>query len=480
MTDVERWSRTVKRKRVIIIGAGPAGIFTALELLKEMPGSEILMIEKGRSIYDRSCPKRSTGACAHCKPCNITTGFSGAGAFSDGKLSLSPFVGGLDDYLDDAVLDRMIAYAYEEYYEKFGADSKTYGLEKDAMISALKLKAIQANLRLIDYPLKHLGTEQAYELYARIQDFLRKSMVSLLFLSKVEDLIIEGGMIKGVRLANGEEHYSDSVVITVGREGSEWFKSMCGRYGLATDVNPVDVGVRIEVKDEIMKNINEALYEGKLIYYTDTYDDKVRTFCQNPSGYVAVENYEGDLATVNGHSYKNKKSNNTNFALLVSNKFDHPFNKPIEYGKKVAELGNMLADGNILVQRFGDFIRGRRTTPERLKRGNVIPTMEDAEPGDLGHAIPYRTMLDIKETIQALDKLIPGLASDETLMYGIEVKFYGNRVRVDERFETNIKGLYAGGDGAGLTRGLMHASVNGILIARGILQGDATEPVCKP
>jgi|MTBAKSStandDraft_2_1061841.scaffolds.fasta_scaffold02340_19 hypothetical protein len=458
------------KTKIVIVGAGPAGIFTALELLEKMPDSQITLFEKGRSITRRVCPKRTTGECVHCRPCNITTGFSGAGAFSDGKLSLSPYVGGLDQYVEEKHLQELIDYTYSRYYEAFGADSKTYGTDNEDMISELKLKAIQANLRLIDYPLKHLGTEQAYEVYSRIQSYLEKRGVTLVFETKVEDIIVEEGRIRGVVVTGNEKVPADDVIITVGREGSQWFQDLCRRQGIRTAVNPVDVGVRVEVKNEIMAKINEFLYEGKLVYYTDTYDDKVRTFCQNPSGFVAVEHYEHGLATVNGHSYKNTKSDNTNFALLVSNQFDTPFHEPIEYGKKVAALGNMLADGKILVQRFGDFIRGRRTTHERLKRGNITPTMPDAEPGDLGHAIPYRTMLNIKETILALDKLIPGLASDETLMYGVEVKFYSNKVDVTGDFETSISRLYAGGDGAGLTRGLMHASVNGIMIARAIAQ----------
>lgn len=466
------------KKKIVIVGAGPAGIFTALELLDKMPDSEITIFEKGRSITKRVCPKRTTGECIHCEPCNITTGFSGAGAFSDGKLSLSPYVGGLDQYVEEKHLQELIDYTYSRYYETFGADSKTYGTENMEMIRELKLKAIQANLRLIDYPLKHLGTEQAYEVYSRIQQYLEEKGVSLLFETKVDDIFVDKGRVGGVIIHETEKIPADDVIVTVGREGSEWFQGLCRKQGIRTAVNPVDVGVRIEVKDEIMAKINEFLYEGKLVYYTDTYDDKVRTFCQNPSGFVAVEHYENGLATVNGHSYKKTKSENTNFALLVSNQFDYPFHEPIEYGKKVAALGNMLADGKILVQRFGDFIRGRRTTRERLKRGNITPTMQDAEPGDLGHAIPYRTMLNIKETILALDKLIPGLASDETLMYGVEVKFYSNKVDVTQDFETSIARLYAGGDGAGLTRGLMHASVNGIMIARAIARREKIDKKC--
>lgn len=454
----------MSEKNIIIVGAGPAGIFTALQLLEKKKNYNIKLFEKGKAIENRKCPKRKTGKCMHCQPCNIITGFSGAGAYSDGKLSLSPYVGGLDSLVEEDRLKEIIDYTYSMFYKKFGAVSKTYGIDNKKEIQNLKRKAIKANLRLIDYPLKHLGTEKAKDIYENIQTYLLSNGIDIHFNTKVDDLIIEDREIKGV-VADNNKYKADKTIITVGREGSEWLKKISKRYNIDTMLNPVDVGVRIEVKDEVMKKINNILYEGKLIYYTSTYDDKVRTFCQNPSGFVSTEYYENRLATVNGHSYKETKSDNTNFALLVSHHFDYPFNQPIEYGKKVAEMGNMLADGKILIQRFGDFIRGRRSTEDRIKRGNVRPTLEDAEPGDLGHAIPYRTMLDIKESIQALDQLIPGIASDETLMYGIEVKFYSNRIKVDNNFQTNIKNLYVGGDGAGITRGLMHASVNGVMLA---------------
>jgi len=453
------------KKKVIIIGAGPAGIFTALELINRDQGYNIEVFEKGQKIENRSCPKRKTGQCENCQPCNITTGFSGAGAFSDGKLSLSPFVGGLDDTIDEEKLKKSIDYTYNEFYKKFGAKSKTYGIENKEEINSLKRKAIKANLRLIDYPLKHFGTDKIREIFKNIQNYLLRKDVKIHFNTMVKELIIQNSEVKGIKTDKGQKFYADKVVAGIGREGSEWLSKMSQEYNIKTVLNPVDVGVRIEVKNEIMKRINEILYEGKLIYYTGTYDDKVRTFCQNPSGFVSTEYYNDSIAVVNGHSYKGKQSDNTNFALLVSHMFDHPFNQPIEYGKKVAEMGNMLADGKILVQRFGDFIRGRRSTHERISRGNVRPTLEDAEPGDLGHAIPYRTLLDIKETIEALDKLIPGIASDETLMYGVEVKLYSNRIKINDKFETNIKNLHVAGDGAGITRGLMHASVNGVLLA---------------
>jgi len=455
-------------KKICIIGAGPAGIFTALELLDSNNEYDITIFEKGKRIENRECSKSKKDLYNEQETSDIVSGFSGAGAYSDGKLSLSPYVGGLDALIESSRLQKLIDYTFKYYYKKFGADTKTYGIENSEKIRKLKRKAIEANLRLIDYPLKHLGTEGVKQVFSKIQKYLLDSKIKIKFNTKVDEIIVRDREVKSIITNENKEYNCDIIVVAVGRGGADWFSGVTKKLNIKTEVNPVDLGVRIEVKDEIMEDINRILYEGKLIYYTGTYDDKVRTFCQNPSGFVSSEYYDNRLAIVNGHSFKNKKSENTNFALLVSHNFDHPFNQPIEYGKKVAEMGNILAEGKILVQRYGDFIRGRRSTKRRILRGNIKPTLIDAEPGDLGHAIPYRTMLDIKETIEALDKLIPGVASDETLMYGVEVKFYSNKIKVDKNFQTNIKGLFAGGDGAGITRGLMHSSVNGVLIGKAI------------
>ena len=276
---------------------------------------------------------------------------------------------------------------------------------------------------------------------------------------------------QGVITDKDETYYADEVVSAIGREGSDWFSHICDDHGIDTEVGTVDIGVRVEVRDEVMEFLNKNLYEAKLVYYTPTFDDKVRTFCTNPSGEVATEYYENGLAVVNGHAYKSKeyKTNNTNFAILVSKNFTKPFKTPIEYGKHIAQLSNMLCDGKILVQTFGDFQRGRRTTEERLCRNNIIPTLKDAVPGDLSLVLPHRIMVDIKEMLKALDKVTPGIASDETLLYGVEVKFYSNKVVVDKDFETNIHGLRAIGDGASVTRGLQQASANGLSVARSIL-----------
>lgn len=460
----------MKKYDVIIIGAGPSGIFCAYELKKNNKELSVLMIEKGRSIEKRNCPKRKTKKCVGCQPCSITTGFAGAGAFSDGKLSLSPDVGGnLTEILGYEKTMNLLKEA-DQVYLDFGADTNVYGVDKQKEIDEIRRKAINANLKLIECPIRHLGTEEGYKIYGKLQHHLIDEGVEILFNSMVEDIIIEGNVVKGVT-AGGETYYSDHIVASVGREGAEWLSHICKNHNIETDVGTVDVGVRVEVRDEVMKTLNENLYEAKLVYYASTFDDKVRTFCTNPSGEVATEYYDNGLAVVNGHAYKSAeyKTNNTNFALLVSKNFTKPFKSPIEYGKHIAQLSNMLCDGKILVQTYGDFKRGRRTTEERLCRNNIIPTLKDAVPGDLSLVFPHRIMVDIAEMLEALDKVTPGIASDETLLYGVEVKFYSNKVIVNQDFETSVKGLRAIGDGASVTRGLMQASSNGISVARSIL-----------
>ncbi len=457
---------------VIIIGAGPGGIFCAYELLRQRPGLKVVMIEKGRSIEKRECPKRKTKQCVGCKPCSITTGFAGAGAFSDGKLSLSPDVGGnLPEILGYDKTTELIRES-DDVYLHFGADTSVYGMDKEAQIREIRRKAINANLKLVECPIRHLGTEEGYKIYFRLQKHLEEQGAELHFQTMVTDIIVEDGVAKGVRTDKGDVWYGKEIVSAVGREGADWFKSKCLEIGIETLPGTVDIGVRVEVRDEVMQTLNENLYEAKLIYHTPTFDDKVRTFCTNPSGEVATEYYDGGLAVVNGHAYKSQeyKTNNTNFAILVSKNFTKPFTTPIAYGRKIAELSNMLCGGKILVQTFGDFRRGRRTTEERLCRNNLIPTLKDAVPGDLSLVFPHRIMVDIEEMLLALDKVTPGIASEETLLYGVEVKFYSNKVVVNREFETSIKGLRAIGDGAGVTRGLQQASANGLCVARSILK----------
>lgn len=463
---------------VLIIGAGPSGIFTALEMLKNGSKKKIMIVEKGLPVEKRHCPKAKTGKCVNCKPdCNITTGFSGAGAFSDGKLSLSCEVGGnLPDLIGHEFAQQMIEYT-DGIYLSFGADKKVEGVGHDEKIKAIRLRAIQAGLKLVDCPIRHLGTEMAQELYGKIEKHLTDNGVEIIFKTECVDLIVEDGRAKGaVFLPCGKpesEKFSvsaDNVVIATGRKGADWLEDMCKKHNIEHLPGTVDIGVRVEVRNEVMEDVNEALYESKLIGYPEPFTNKVRTFCQNPGGFVSQENYDNNsLAVVNGHSYKNTKSDNTNLAILCSHNFRPPFDEPIPYAKKVGELVNMLADGHILVQRYGDILAGKRTWQEDLTRSNVRPTLPDAVAGDLTAAIPYRTLMNIIKFIEAVDKVVPGFASEETLLYGPEIKFYSNKVKMDEKFNTNIEGLHCLGDSSGWTRGLMMASVMGVLMGRELI-----------
>ena len=426
----------------------------------------------------RHCPKAKTGKCVNCKPdCNITTGFSGAGAFSDGKLSLSCEVGGnLPDLIGHEFAQQMIEYT-DGIYLSFGADKKVEGVGHDEKIKAIRLRAIQAGLKLVDCPIRHLGTEMAQELYGKIEKHLTDNGVEIIFKTECVDLIVEDGRAKGaVFLPCGKpesEKFSvsaDNVVIATGRKGADWLEDMCKKHNIEHLPGTVDIGVRVEVRNEVMEDVNEALYESKLIGYPEPFTNKVRTFCQNPGGFVSQENYDNNsLAVVNGHSYKNTKSDNTNLAILCSHNFRPPFDEPIPYAKKVGELVNMLADGHILVQRYGDILAGKRTWQEDLTRSNVRPTLPDAVAGDLTAAMPYRTLMNIIKFIEAVDKVVPGFASEETLLYGPEIKFYSNKVKMDEKFNTNIEGLHCLGDSSGWTRGLMMASVMGVLMGRELI-----------
>lgn len=454
---------------VLIIGAGPAGIFTALELLRNNSGKKILIAEQGSMIDKRSCPKAKTGKCVHCKPtCHITSGFAGAGAFSDGKLSLSYEVGGdLPELIGADYAQKMIDYT-DGIYLEFGADTHVEGLEATEEIKDIRRKAIQADLKLVDCPIRHLGTEKAHELYLRIQEHLLANGVEILPHHDAENLIIEDNVCKGA-VINGKEFRAEKVIVATGRKGADWLENMCRIHGIQNEAGVVDIGVRVELRNEVMEKVNEALYESKLIGYPKPFMNKVRTFCQNPGGFVAQENYENNLAVVNGHSFKDKKSGNTNLAILCSHHFSVPFNEPILYAQKVGQLLNMLGDGNILVQRLGDIRNGKRTWQKELSQGNVRPTLPDAVAGDITSAIPYRTMISILSFIDQVDKVVPGFASSETLLYAPEIKFYSNRIKMDADLNTSVKNLYCLGDSSGWTRGLMMASVMGVIMAKKLL-----------
>ena len=461
---------TEQKYDVLIIGAGPAGIFTALEMLRLGSKKKILIVEKGSAIENRRCPKHQTKQCVNCKPyCHITTGFSGAGAFSDGKLSLSSDVGGdLPRLIGDDLAQETIHYT-DSIYLEFGADEHVEGVSNPDEVKEIRKRAIQAGLKLVDCPIRHLGTEKAQDIYYAIEQHLLKGGVEILFGFECTDVIIEDQVCRGAYIAKKDDKrtvYADHVVVATGRRGAEWLEALCSDHGIAHEPGTVDIGVRVEVRNEVMETVNKVLYESKLIGYPQPFKNKVRTFCQNPGGFVSQENYDNDLAVVNGHSYKEIKSNNTNLAILVSHNFNTPFNQPIAYAQKVGELSNMLGAGHILVQRFGDILDGKRTWPKELAQSNIKPTLPDAVAGDITAAIPYRAMTNIISFIQALDHVVPGFASTETLLYSPELKFYSNRVTMDENFNTSVAGLHCLGDSSGWTRGLMMASVMGVLMGR--------------
>lgn len=458
---------------VVIVGAGPAGIFTALEMIRKGTKKHITIVEKGKAVEDRQCPKKKTNKCMNCKPyCHITTGFSGAGAFSDGKLSLSYEVGGdLPTLIGENLAQETINYT-DKIYLEFGADTKIEGISNPEAVREIRARAIQAGLKLVDCPIRHMGTEKAQNIYLSIENYLAEHGVELMFGYECSNIILEGKTCNGVFISDNHgreiEIYADETIIATGRRGAEWLEKICGEHDIAHLPGTVDIGVRVEVRNEVIEKVNDVLYESKLIGYPRPFKNKVRTFCQNPGGFVSQENYDNDLAVVNGHSYKELKSDNTNLAILCSHNFSHPFNQPIAYAQKIGELTNMLGTGHILVQRFGDILDGKRTWAKELSRSNLRPTLPDAVAGDITAAMPYRAMTNIINFIQAVDHVAPGFASYETLLYSPELKFYSNRVKMDEHFNTNVEHLHCLGDSSGWTRGLMMASVMGVLMGREI------------
>lgn len=467
---------------VIVVGMGPSSIFLAYEFIQHNKDKKILLIEEGKRVGERNCPIEKVGKCAKCKPfCHITSGFSGAGAFSDGKLSLynpdddNIYIGGeLHNYIGVEETKKLIDYT-DQIYLKFGADKNLEGIEHKEEIEKLYNKAKKNDLNLISIPIRHLGTEKSHILYEEIEKYLEKNNVDMMFDTIVDDIIIENNIIKGVQVKKSsdiekqvetEEIFADNVVFAVGRKGANWLTKMCDKHFIETEPGIVDIGIRYELPDAIMEKVNKYMYEGKFIGRPAPFKDKVRTFCQNPSGFVSTEVYDNNLTLVNGHSYKDKKSTNTNLAILVSHNFNHPFNKPIEYGRNVAKNLNELGNGNVVIQRLGDIYRGKRTWQEELDNNKVEPTLKAAVAGDMTFALGYRTMTDILEFIKEMDKVVEGFANPENLLYGPEIKFYSNRVKINKEFETSVKGLYSIGDGGGLTRGLMMASCSGVYLGK--------------
>lgn len=472
----------MKKYDVIIVGAGPTGIFTAYELYLKNPHYRVLLVDKGHKIQDRKCPimNKQIKQCpvdqaghSGCYPaCSVTCGFGGAGAYSDGKFNITEEFGGwLSDYLPAEKVSELIEYV-DQINLKHGAPQHITDPYSDK-VREIEKRGYAVGLKLLRAKVRHLGTEENLKILTSIYHFLGDK-VDYRFKCSVEDIIVENNSVKGIVINDDEKIYADHVVLGVGREGAAWITGVLKKHKIHLINNQVDIGVRVETNDIVMEEINEHLYEGKFIFNASV-GTKVRTFCSNPSGHVVIENQNG-VMLANGHAFSSPKlgSTNTNFALLVSHVFSEPFDQPNEYAADISALANKLTKGSIIVQKYGDILKGRRTTAKRLEEGFVVPTLKEAVPGDLGLVLPYNTLKAIVEMIEALNHITPGIASEHTLLYGVEAKFYSARPEVNKHFETKIKNLYVGGDGAGLTRGLAQAGANGIAIARAIIEKEGS------
>lgn len=469
---------------LIVIGAGPAGIFACYEMTLKHPKARVLLVDKGHDIFHRKCPilQGKIKLCpppsgkkdfAGCLPaCSITAGYGGAGAFSDGKFNITTEFGGwMTDYIPPSKVLELIWYV-DAINRKHGATLTITDPNTEA-IRSIEQRGYAAGLKLLRAQVRHLGTEQNLTILQSIYEYL-KDKVDMLFKTEAADILTSKKgtehVVRGIALKDGRTFESEAVMIAPGRDGSAWLATILKKRRLRMYNNQVDVGVRVETSDVVMREINEHLYEGKFIFNTSV-GTRVRTFCSNPSGHVVVENHSG-LMAANGHSFNDPAlgSNNTNFALLVSHRFTEPFDKPNEYAREVCKRANDLSGGGVIVQKYGDIKRGRRSTQARIAEGFIEPTLKEAVPGDLGLVLPYNTMKSLIEMMEALDKVTPGIASEHTLFYGVEAKFYSERPKLSESLETEISGLYCGGDGAGITRGLAQAGACGIWIARSVIE----------
>ena len=456
---------TAASRDVVIVGAGPAGIFAALELAGAGAGSRVVLFEKGHGIEKRRCPAKERG-CVDCTVCAIMTGWGGAGAFSDGKLTLTTEVGGwLGEYVGTDELAQLIDYV-DGMWVEFGGTQEVHGPDPETA-ERLMYEAMLAGMQLVPMRIRHLGTDRSPEVLQAMRTELEESGVEIRTETDVARILAQDGRVTGVELADGARLEAGTVIAAPGREGADWLAAQARVLGVGLVNNAVDIGLRVECPAPVMEPLTDPLYEAKLLYHSKQFGDRVRTFCMNPYGEVTTESYSG-ITTVNGHSFAEEKMANTNFAVLVSQTFTEPFDDPITYGESVARLANLLGEG-IIVQRLGDLKAGRRSTPSRLAESIVEPSLSSATPGDLAFVLPYRHLADILEFIEALDRMVPGIAAPSTLLYGVEVKFYSSRLTVGPDLQTAVAGLYAIGDGAGITRGLVQSSASGVVAARAVL-----------
>lgn len=452
---------------VVVVGSGTAGIFTSLELTNA--GLAVLLLDKGKEIGARVCPiEKGSQRCISCSPCDLVSGFGGAGAFSDGKLTLSTEVGGWLGELVGFDEARTLVDYVDSVYLRFGAPRKAFGTGE--RVAELEREAILAGLRLIPVKLRHLGTENCRQVLGAMLGFM-SSRVEIRLRTAAKNIVVDEGVVKAIETSDGERFDCKYLVLAPGREGSEWLASEAERLKLSLNSNPIDVGCRIEVPMAVMEELTSVLYEAKLEFYSRSFDDRVRTFCMCPGGEVIMESTGGfdPVLTVNGVGYAKPKTKNTNFAILVSTSFTEPFHEPIAYGKYLARLANLLS-GGVLVQRLGDLMEGRRSTQARIQHSLVEPSLKAATPGDLSFALPYRYLKGVVEMLQAMDKLAPGVASSHTLLYGTEVKFYSSQLKLSPCLETEVRNMFAVGDGAGVSWGLVQASASGVVAAREILR----------
>lgn len=453
----------MKRYDIIIAGAGASGVFMSYELAKLNVNAKVLVLDKGSRLEERVCPiKRGlTKSCVKCNPCHIMNGYGGAGTLSDGKYNITTQFGGdLHNYVGVDKAMELMEYVDEVLCSMGGASAKLYSTGN----SQLKTECLKYDLHLLEAKVRHLGTDRNVRILGEMYNYC-KDKIDMQFKTVVSDVSREEDGTFVVTTTGGEQFSCRDLVLATGRSGSKWISQICDKMGVEQKKNRVDIGVRVELPAEIFKHITDDVYESKIIYQTDKYNDLVRTFCMNPYGEVVSENTNG-IVTVNGHSYDDPSlhTQNTNFALLVSNHFTEPFDDSNEYGESIAKLSNMLG-GGVLLQRFGDLVKGRRSSERRMRKCFTQPTLQ-ATPGDLSLVIPKRQLDDIIEMIYALDKIAPGTANEDTLLYGVEVKFYNSVVKVDGNLETSVPRMYALGDGSGVTHSLSQASASGVHVAR--------------